>query len=613
MSTTEAPVEVIVERPWAAGRNPRIAGIAPGPQAAVFLDAVDFTALSPSDQVDVLWLVDQHTAWLVSRRSVMVHHVVTHVPDPETGEATVVEEPDADEVGLLASCLNREEASVKRDVSVARTLHRCPATREALESGVITVDHVHALSRRVEDLSDEDAVTVESAVWRWGFNRHPDQVLADASRARARLMVPARKERVVKARRDRYLVGRPLPDGMVSVWGRVPAVEWLEFQAAARDVLADWHAQYARTGVLPGGMDPDGAGLERVDAGLVDAVFALGRGILADPMVRRGSRSKVHILMPASVAWGGSDEPCEVSGHGYVPAWLGRMYARDTGVTVHRVLTDPFDGVALVAETRSYTGVPIYDPPDQGAVNETEAGGEPPGDEPPGEEPPGDEPPGDEPPGEEPPGEEPPGKEPPGDGPPGGPGGDGAAKRVSPPASSGSPCDTTSSEEVRAAHGASDGEDLAVGPSGDPGTIEPAAATPSRAATLPPALAFTQDAAGGTGRRWVRRVLPAEANRFASDPLRRYVQFRDNGCRFPGCTAAWWTCDLDHTAEWVADGGVTAEFNLASLCRKHHRKKTDGVYSYRLDPDGTCTWTSPRWATPRQTRPAAVGQTPGDG
>ena len=71
--------------------------------------------------------------------------------------------------------------------------------------------------------------------------------------------------------------------------------------------------------------------------------------------------------------------------------------------------------------------------------------------------------------------------------------------------------------------------------------------------------------------------------------LRRLVELRDGTCRFPGCRRRAQACDLDHTVAW-ADGGVTAERNLAALCRAHHRIKHRtghlGRWSVRRVPDG---------------------------
>ncbi len=51
--------------------------------------------------------------------------------------------------------------------------------------------------------------------------------------------------------------------------------------------------------------------------------------------------------------------------------------------------------------------------------------------------------------------------------------------------------------------------------------------------------------------------------------LRRALQRRDRGCRFPGCTQHRFV-DAHHVRHW-ADGGATNLDNLVLLCRRHHR------------------------------------------
>ncbi|HEY2780557.1 MAG TPA: DUF222 domain-containing protein [Steroidobacteraceae bacterium] len=51
--------------------------------------------------------------------------------------------------------------------------------------------------------------------------------------------------------------------------------------------------------------------------------------------------------------------------------------------------------------------------------------------------------------------------------------------------------------------------------------------------------------------------------------LRRALNTRDEGCRFPGCTYHQYV-DAHHVEHW-ADGGETKLSNLITLCRAHHR------------------------------------------
>ena len=66
--------------------------------------------------------------------------------------------------------------------------------------------------------------------------------------------------------------------------------------------------------------------------------------------------------------------------------------------------------------------------------------------------------------------------------------------------------------------------------------------------------------------------------------IRRALRRRDQGCRFPGCTAHKYV-DAHHVVHW-ADGGETKLDNLVTLCRHHHRAVHEGGFDVRMDADG---------------------------
>jgi hypothetical protein len=82
-----------------------------------------------------------------------------------------------------------------------------------------------------------------------------------------------------------------------------------------------------------------------------------------------------------------------------------------------------------------------------------------------------------------------------------------------------------------------------------------------------------------------------ESYRVPAD-MRRWLQVRDETCRFPGCTRRAKTCELDHTDDWAADHGKTAHDNLAHLCSNHHHLKHDTAWSVKHLSDGVLEWTS---------------------
>jgi hypothetical protein len=61
--------------------------------------------------------------------------------------------------------------------------------------------------------------------------------------------------------------------------------------------------------------------------------------------------------------------------------------------------------------------------------------------------------------------------------------------------------------------------------------------------------------------------------------IRRALERRDGGCRFPGCSSRF--CDAHHVEHW-ADGGETSLENLLLLCRRHHRAVHEEGFTVEL-------------------------------
>ena len=73
--------------------------------------------------------------------------------------------------------------------------------------------------------------------------------------------------------------------------------------------------------------------------------------------------------------------------------------------------------------------------------------------------------------------------------------------------------------------------------------------------------------------------------------IRRALQTRDAGCRFPGCTHTRFL-DGHHIRHW-ADGGETKLSNLVMLCRFHHRQVHEGRVEVCMLDDGALRFTGP--------------------
>jgi hypothetical protein len=102
---------------------------------------------------------------------------------------------------------------------------------------------------------------------------------------------------------------------------------------------------------------------------------------------------------------------------------------------------------------------------------------------------------------------------------------------------------------------------------------------------------------GSAGKVVVRPVLDlAEVIHVDSyeipDRLAEQVRQRDRTCVFPGCTRTGRFCDIDHIRPYDR-GGTTSSDNLAVICRRHHRHKTFGGWSYWMVEPGMYVWRSP--------------------
>jgi hypothetical protein len=73
-------------------------------------------------------------------------------------------------------------------------------------------------------------------------------------------------------------------------------------------------------------------------------------------------------------------------------------------------------------------------------------------------------------------------------------------------------------------------------------------------------------------------------SRTVPSPVRRALNLRDQGCRFPGCTESQHLVEAHHVEHWC-DGGETSLENLASLCRHHHLLLHEGGYRLYVDDD----------------------------
>jgi 5-methylcytosine-specific restriction endonuclease McrA len=105
-----------------------------------------------------------------------------------------------------------------------------------------------------------------------------------------------------------------------------------------------------------------------------------------------------------------------------------------------------------------------------------------------------------------------------------------------------------------------------------------------------------------------RIVEVAARNRTIPPALRRALQTRDQGCRFPGCGSRF--TEGHHIQHW-ARGGPTTLSNLALLCRRHHRAVHEEGFRIARGPDEALHFHRPDGEPlPEAPVPPALGDRP---
>ena len=93
--------------------------------------------------------------------------------------------------------------------------------------------------------------------------------------------------------------------------------------------------------------------------------------------------------------------------------------------------------------------------------------------------------------------------------------------------------------------------------------------------------------------------------------IRRALEERDRGCRFPGCGCRF--TEAHHVKHW-ADGGETSLRNTLLLCRRHHRAVHEARVKVSVNGDGTVLFFTPKGRmlvdAPRMPEPTKRGLPP---
>jgi len=316
----------------------------------------DPSQLSDHTVIEALVGFDRVASWATARQARLLAELAARRPTdraPNSARwAGVGSEYAPDEAGV-ALHLSRGAACARIGTAV-RLLAVLPETHATWEAGRIDTAKARAVDDATWTLTPELARAVQDRV----LPRAPEQTLTELKGALARAVLAVDPEgaetRHREARRERRVVVTPEADGMASLWALLTATEaagaftWLTRLARGLGADDPRSMDGRRADILAALLtgrpvthpDPDTPATENPADESGPAADA-GRPI--QPITP--AKPLIQVVIPYSTLIGADDQPCELVGHGPIPASLAREVAAD-GVW-RRLITDPLSGTLL--------------------------------------------------------------------------------------------------------------------------------------------------------------------------------------------------------------------------------------------------------------------------
>jgi hypothetical protein len=323
--------------------------MAPGPDLAAVLAAVDPASASDAELVDVVTGWERVKCWAEAAQATALAAFAARRPDGEHPGG--VSEFAADEI---APALSIARGTAEARIGFARALTTLSATHTALAAGTIGLGVAHRIVDGLHALPPARAAAAEHAVLTDAVGRTPAQVAARVARTVAVLDPAAAAVRHADAVAARRVTCTPQPDGMAGIWALLRADD-------AALVMATLRGQ-ARHAATPGDqrtgdqrladsfVDLHTAHLRhphRAPAGQPAAAECACGGCTCGGRAGRAPGPAVRVVVAATTLLGLDSAPGELAGHGPIPAELARAIAAQPDGTWQRLLTDPATGALL--------------------------------------------------------------------------------------------------------------------------------------------------------------------------------------------------------------------------------------------------------------------------
>lgn len=334
--------------------------LAPGPDLARVLAAIDSATLAPDARVSYLAATDRLAGWvhiLQAHALVSVSDAVEAATSPGPGMSSSYQQTCvADEV---AAALHVAPRTASYRVNAAAALVRdWPLLGVHVAAGQITIAQAREIAQGVSDLSgilDEDGLDLSeravAGLVRIAADLPPARLRERVARVVASLDPTAATRRREQAARDRT---------DVSLWLEADGLACLAVRGLAPDVTALRDLIDARARALREHADPADdrpAGHWRFAAALSGfGIHPVGRPAVDNPDtgVLQPVTCEMRVIVPFDTLLGLSETPGELEGYGPIDPELVRALAADADW--RRWVTDPVGDVLLDEGRRRFPG-----------------------------------------------------------------------------------------------------------------------------------------------------------------------------------------------------------------------------------------------------------------
>jgi hypothetical protein len=312
----------------------------PGPEMIAALADVSLQGCTDSELLDVLAAWQRVEAWVCAQQTRALHRTQTRLLETAVREETDIEgrtpwtAVHRQVETEISTALRWTTRFASHRLDLAQRLNdRLPRVLDAMAAGQVTYRHAEMICEETETLTDAQARHVTDELLPEASNKTVGGLRRRLRKACLQIDSDTANERAARAKTERSVTVRPLPDGQASLEAVGPAEAILAmFQvldnAARQASKDDSRTQTAR----------------RFDA-LVDFV-------LAGPLYAQGCPPRppkipalVQITTDLPTLLGLRNNPAELHGYGPLPAALARAMAADADW--QRFLQDPITGAPV--------------------------------------------------------------------------------------------------------------------------------------------------------------------------------------------------------------------------------------------------------------------------